>query len=151
MRVRDWGIGSCFFWNSYFFLKQFFISYWTNFFCFFWSNFLSVIEPVVVVVISFYFTEPISFVYWNIFISYKKPEKTALRSLLYYEVSMKDLYYILLFVEFWSYLSWKNCWDILPVVEKSKMSLIFKRQKFPFRRQICPAGCFWKISFFRQS
>ena len=72
MRVRDWGIGSCFFWNSFFF---------------YWSSCLSVIELVVYQLLnqlfSSYWTsclsviEPVSFFYWTnfFFYSYKNQKK----------------------------------------------------------------------------
>ena len=45
------------------------------------------------------------------------------------------------------YLWQKNCCEMVPAVEKSKMSLIFKRQKCPVNRQICPFGYFIKSIF----
>ena len=42
---------------------------------------------------------------------------------------MKSLYYILPVVEKRYYLSWKNCWDILPVVEKLKNKPCFQKPR----------------------
>ena len=94
-----------------------------------------VIEPV-----SF-FTEP------AFFISYKKPKKTAC-GLLYITCVFIKLLYILCFAEFWSCVSRKNYFDILCIAEKSKMSLIFRKQKCPLNGQICPLGYLFTKSIF---
>ena len=62
---------------------------------------------------------------------------------------------MVLFAEKRCYLSRKNCLDMLPIAEKSKMSLVFRKQKCPqktqkcpLNRQICPVGYLIKSVFF---
>ena len=119
---------------------------WTHWASMDWGIGIGLVISVAVYLLYQFFIVPVfyctSFLLYQFFYCCKNQKKTACGLYYKYEVSIKSLYYILPVVEKRSYLSWKNCWDILPFVEKSKMSLIFRKQKCPFSRQICPVG-YW--------
>ena len=88
------------------------------------------------------------------FISYKNQKKSNAVFFIIL-VFIKKLLYILGLAEKSTCVSRKNFLWYLCFAEKSKMSLIFKRQKCPQKTQKCPQktqkcplGCFRKINFF---
>ena len=93
-------------------------NYWNSLFCN-WNNF---------------------FCNWTSFFhSYKKQKKPNAVFIILFSL-YKSVYYMTLFAEKRWHFSRKNYCKMTPFAEKSKMSIVFWKQKCPLNIQICPAG-----------